>query len=150
MKLGLKKTISAVLVFTYISLVADPANSRASQDKCKSAELEASAIRNQANSLQEQIRRDQEAMRRLGFDKKVQEIESWQRLADDAKRDLVKASLDHVITDALLYFEKTIKVAGSLNPVTANKMIDELTLAGHDFEPLVKSIELLRYLESTT
>jgi hypothetical protein len=98
-----------------------------------------SSTKQNVQTLQVQIKRDQEAIRRLGFGQMVQGIQDWQDLAKDARAGFESDALDMLLASA----KGANTGIGSLNPPRANAIVSQLRAAGIDSEPLYQAIRNL-------
>lgn len=78
------------------------------------------------------VERDQQAVRTLGFEKNVQEIEDWESLSEEAKVQFDEEARDDVLSSFLDTAQVSTDWIKSLNPPKANKIISELHSAGID------------------
>jgi hypothetical protein len=98
-----------------------------------------SSTKQNVETLQAQVKRDQEAIQRLGFGQIGQSVQDWQDLAKDAR-----ASFESDALDMLLASIKSANTGiGSLNPPRANAIVSQLRAAGIDSEPLNQAIRSL-------
>jgi len=97
------------------------------------------------SNLKRKVEADQRAVRRLGFDKRAEDFEEWEKLLKEKKRDLEAIALDNFLTTALASATAAIGIAKSQSRPTATKMVNKLRSVGIQDPEVYKAIRILAY-----
>lgn len=95
------------------------------------------------NELQAKVQSDERAIRNLGLDKTADEVEQWQQLSDEAKKQFERDSFDFLLTGGLEASKTMASKLGSLNPPRANMIIFKLRDSHLENDVLSRSIRSL-------
>src|SRR5208282_6776409 len=102
-----------------------------------------SAVEAHIAELRGTVRDDEAAIQRLGFAKRAQDFDDWDKLAEDAQREYERETRDALTDLAMAGLKRGITTVGSLNPPTANHIVSELKAAGVGDPFLLEAIQRL-------
>jgi hypothetical protein len=89
------------------------------------------------------IYQDQQIIRGMRLEKRVEDFEEWEKLSSDAQRDFRITVLSEILTMGLNKSMQGVSKVGSLNPPTANTWVRKLKEAGVDNPHLFDAIRAL-------
>jgi tetratricopeptide (TPR) repeat protein len=102
---------------------------KASREKLAKIE-ERKHLEARERKLRADIASDQEAIRRLGFERRAEDFEEWNRLSASAKEEFKAKTLDSLLSVTLTGVKTGTRQLAGLNPPTANRMISQLKSVG--------------------